>query len=97
MRQIVLDARAWTTIGDFYDVLLPALGAPEWHGRNFNALRDSMTTGGINAVEPPYAIRLINTGGVAEPLRGQLKAFLDLADDARREGIDIHATGEPSL
>jgi len=97
VRQIVLDASAWTTIVDFYDALLPALGAPAWHGRNFNALSDSMIAGGINRVEPPYAIRMINTECIAEPLRGQLKAFLEFAADARREGIDIHAAAEPPL
>ncbi|MBC9884143.1 barstar family protein, partial [Bradyrhizobium sp. INPA01-394B] len=39
---------------DFYDALLAALGAPEGHGRNLNALIDSMVWAGMNAVEAPY-------------------------------------------
>jgi RNAse (barnase) inhibitor barstar len=58
MRIIELDASNWTTVLDFYDALLPALGAPEWHGKNVNALVDSIVWGGINAVEPPYTIRI---------------------------------------
>lgn|ERR1700724_3855860 len=59
MRVIELDAGNWSTVLDFYDALLAALGAPEWHGRNLNALVDSMILGGINAVEPPYTIRIL--------------------------------------
>jgi RNAse (barnase) inhibitor barstar len=97
VREIVLDAGMWIGIDDFYAALLPALGAPDWHGRNLNALADSMVTGGINAVEPPYAIRLIHTQRIVEPMRAQLRAFLELIETARGEGIDIHATAEPPL
>ena len=48
MRRIELDAKSWMKILDFYQDLLKALGAPEWHGRNLNALIDSMIWGGIN-------------------------------------------------
>ena len=58
LREIELAASNWATVRDFYDALLFALGAPPWHGRNINALIDSMVHGGINKVEPPYAIRI---------------------------------------
>jgi len=41
-----------------YDALLAGLGAPDWHGRNVNALVDSMIYGDINAIEPPFAVRI---------------------------------------
>ena len=38
MRIITLDASRWTTAKDFYNAVLLAIGAPEWHGRNINAV-----------------------------------------------------------
>jgi RNAse (barnase) inhibitor barstar len=60
MRVIELDAKSWSTVLDFYDALLAALGAPPWHGTNIDALIDSMVWGGINSVKPPYTIRVKN-------------------------------------
>ena len=61
MRTIELDAKDWCTWQDLYNDLLAALGAPEGHGRNLNALIDSMVWGGMNAVEAPYTIRVSGT------------------------------------
>jgi len=58
MRIIELDATKWKTVIDFYNALLAAIGAPKWHGISPDALIDSMIWGGINAVEPPYTIRI---------------------------------------
>ncbi len=57
---IGLDAEKWTTIDDFCVALFAALGSPEWHGESIDALIDSMIWGGINAVEPPYTIKICN-------------------------------------
>ncbi|WP_436216152.1 barstar family protein [Bradyrhizobium sp. LjRoot220] len=46
MQIIELNAENWRTWRDLYDALLTALGAPEGHGRNLNALIDSMVWGG---------------------------------------------------
>jgi hypothetical protein len=58
MRTIELDATKWKTVIDFYHVLLASIGAPAWHGQSPDALVDSMIWGGINAVEPPYTVRI---------------------------------------
>jgi hypothetical protein len=58
MRYINLDATEWKTTHDFYDALLLAIGAPKGHGRSPDALIDSMVWGGMNSVEPPYAVRI---------------------------------------
>lgn len=58
MRIIELDSTSWSTTKDFYAALLAGLGAPKQHGHNINALTDSMIWGGINAVDPPYTIRI---------------------------------------
>lgn len=57
MKVITLDAVAWASPDDFYSALLPQLGAPVWHGRNLNALDDSLGGGSINALEPPLKSR----------------------------------------
>ena len=58
-RRIELDGSAWRTWPDFYDALLSALGAPEWHGKNANALIDSIVWGDVpNELQPPYVIHV---------------------------------------
>src|SRR3569832_1445140 len=54
MKVITLDGSRWTDIPAFYEDLLSALEAPEWHGTGLDALFDSMIGGDINGVEPPY-------------------------------------------
>lgn len=82
MRIIQLDATKWTTYDDFYNALLPSIGAPEWHGRNLNALVDSMIWGGINAVKPPYAVKISGTTG----LPGNVRNHIETAKRALAEG-----------
>jgi hypothetical protein len=50
MRTIELDGSTWKTRDDFYAAFFKAVGAPERHGRNFNALRDSIVIGRINQI-----------------------------------------------
>lgn len=58
VREIRLDAASWQSEDDFYTAFFKAVGAPEWHGRNFNALYDSIGGGRINKVEVPYLLKL---------------------------------------
>jgi RNAse (barnase) inhibitor barstar len=102
MRVIELDARNWRTELDFYNALLAALGAPEWHGRNLNALTDSMIYGGINAVEPPYSIRIRGTQKLAKDVRDQLETTKRVLGAARaefraRRGHDVEVEFEPHV
>ena len=55
MKEINLDARAWRNRDDFYGALLPSLGAPHWHGRNLDALNDSLAALHILGIEVPKA------------------------------------------
>ena len=99
MRQIDLDASGWTTPSDFYDAILPALGAPSWHGRNLNALVESMIWGEINEIEPPYAVRLHSTQKLPPDVMEEigwaqediLKARRDFGS---RNGQDVEVTFE---
>lgn len=61
MKVIALEGGRWASLDDLFEDLLPALGAPDWHGRNHAALIDSIGVGDINAIEPPYVLRV--TGG----------------------------------
>jgi hypothetical protein len=51
MKELILNGAEWKTQDDVYDSFFRAVGAPEWHGRNFNALRDSIATGSINTLK----------------------------------------------
>ncbi len=66
---IELHAQGWNTVLDFYDALLTAIGAPDWHGKSIDALIDSMVWGGINSVEPPYKVQVYGVGDLASDTR----------------------------
>jgi RNAse (barnase) inhibitor barstar len=88
MRDIELDATNWTTAQDFYNALLSKIGAPKFHGRNINALVDSMIWGGINKVDPPYTVRI---RGVAQ-LSKDVRDHVELAENALRQArAEFHA------
>jgi RNAse (barnase) inhibitor barstar len=98
MKEIRLDAAKWETRGDFYDALLPALGAPEWHGRNLDALNDSNGSDEINEVHLPFRFLLVGTDTVPSELRSYLKKFAELVADLPRDrGADVALICEPPL
>jgi len=68
MKEIKLDASKWKTTEDFYDAVLIALGAPGWHGRNLNALIDSISSDEINDVRLPYCFLLVGTENLPSDL-----------------------------
>jgi hypothetical protein len=60
LAELIMDAAGCQTRDEFYDLFFGAVGAPDWHGRNFNALRDSIATGQINRIEVPYRLVIAN-------------------------------------
>jgi Barstar (barnase inhibitor) len=38
MRELVLNGAGWATKDDVYSAFFHAVGAPDWHARNFDAL-----------------------------------------------------------
>ncbi len=89
MSLIRLDARDWRTRADFWAALLPALGAPDWHGPNLDALYDGLVAGD-NRVRPPLMVEIL----VATPLPADLVAYLERVqcvfdDAARHTGLTI--------
>ncbi len=51
MKELILDASNWRNHDDMYLSFFEAVKAPKWHGKNFNALRDSIKAGQINEIE----------------------------------------------
>ncbi|BBM04000.1 barstar family protein [Microbulbifer sp. GL-2] len=60
--EITVDWKQIESEDDFYNIFLSQVKAPDWHGRNLDALIDSIVTGDINSIEPPYTIHNLNTG-----------------------------------
>ena len=60
MKELSLDGLDWTTKDDGYNAFSRTFGAPELHGRNFDALNDSIANGSINELEVPYRLVLKN-------------------------------------
>jgi len=51
MRELVSDGASGKCKADIEAAFFKAASAPPWHGRNFDALNDSIATGEINRVE----------------------------------------------
>src|SRR5579884_3918794 len=97
MQTLELDATKWKTVLDFYDALLAAVGAPEWHGKSPAALVDSMIWGGINAVEPPYMVRIADLSAAPAEVRDHVQLVRDALVNARigrkrHNGDDVEAS-----
>lgn len=89
MRELIMHSPQWRTQDDVYDAFFRAVGSPSWHGRNFNALRDSIETGDVNEIEVPYCL-LIKDVGAAEPEAAQMiRDFVDLIKELRDRGCDV--------
>ena len=69
----------------FYDVFLPQVKAPEWHGRNLDALNDSLVTGDINQINPPYEIINCNVSRVPEDNRDFMRKVLKIFQESAIE------------
>jgi len=86
MRRIDLDAATWSTVLDFYDALLKALGAPDWHCRSIGALVDTMIWHDeINAVSPPYTVAISNATSLHPEIRAEIGDLAQALRDARAE------------
>ena len=82
MKLIEIDASQLNSAVDFYDVILSELGAPKWHGKNGNALIDSLIYGGVNKESPPILINVVNTKKADAKVLEEIKKI--------KESIDRH-------
>lgn len=58
--KIFIDWRTIDSYEQFFDIFLPQVKAPVWHGKNLDAFSDSIITGGVNQIEPPYCVIYTN-------------------------------------
>jgi RNAse (barnase) inhibitor barstar len=89
VKELILDGATWKSPDDVYDSFFRAVGAPSWHGRNFNALIDSIATGSINEVEVPYRLVIRNYGAIGAGARKMAGDFVDLMQHLAAEGCPV--------
>ncbi|MGA7077779.1 MAG: barstar family protein [Terriglobales bacterium] len=94
MKDIILDGARWSTKDDVYDAFFRAAGAPEWHGRNFDALRDSIAGGSINQVEVPYCLVIKNYDKISGEAKRMADDFIDLIHELAAEGCQVEVRAE---
>ncbi len=85
MLDINRDAARWTTVLDFYDAILKEIGAPDWHGQSIDGLVDSMIWGSINAVDPPYVVRIHNLQAAPDDVREYVRSAQSYIVQGREE------------
>jgi RNAse (barnase) inhibitor barstar len=95
MKQIRLDAKEWKTQNDFYDAFFRAVGAPSWHGRNFDALNDSIGAGQINKVEVPYGIVIANGAAAKGEAQAIIHEFANLIRRLAEGGCPVQIVVRP--
>lgn len=89
MSLIRLDAAAWQGREDMWQALLAALGAPEWHGPNLDALYDGLVAG-ENRVRPPLMVEIAATRHLPVALVADLTRVRIVFEDAARDtGLPI--------
>ena len=86
MDEIRLDGRLWRTANDFYTAYLSAVGAPDWHGRNLDAVWDSLTGGDLNRRNPPLRVRITGLADMGGDARQVVERFLAISRGASAEG-----------
>jgi len=89
VRELVLDATKWETSDDVYNSFFEAVGAPAWHGRNFDALHDSIVTGSINEIELPYRIVIKHLPKSDREVFKPAMQFVELIREFESEGYPI--------
>lgn len=89
MREIVMDGKNWIAPDDVYDSFFRAVGAPQWHGRNFNALRDSIVGGHVNKIEGPYVIKIRNYTSIGPRARSMVDDFVQLIKRFHDSGCPV--------
>ena len=92
--KIFVDWSHIKSFDDFYDCFLPQVKAPEWHGRNMNALADSLVTGDVNGVEPPFCVINTNSQDLSSEAQTIFSAVSEIYAEANAEGRKIRVFSE---
>jgi len=94
MRELILDASEWRTKDDVYDAFFAAVGAPKWHGRNLDALNDSIGTGQINDIEVPYRVVITNYGKISGAALRMTDLLAELLQELGARGVPVEVRVE---
>jgi RNAse (barnase) inhibitor barstar len=96
MRELVLNGADWTTKDDVYSAFFQAVGAPEWHGRNLDALEDSISGGSINQVEVPYRLIITSYARIGPDAKAMADRFISLVHELAADGcpVEIRIEGQ---
>ena len=87
--EIAVDGRSWQTEAQFIEAVLASVDAPSWHGRNYNALRESFVTGSINGIEPPYDFIIRMPPDPTPEITDAVRYFTARISDWRSEGAQL--------
>ena len=85
MKVIELDASGWKTTDDFYDAILAAVGAPDWHGRVPVALVDTMFHDDVNKVVQPYRVEIRNWTAAAFEVKAEIVRVVRLFEEVNQQ------------
>jgi RNAse (barnase) inhibitor barstar len=89
MRELTMDASEWRTLDELYLSFFRAVGAPDWHGRNLDAVRDSVGAGSINQIEVPYRLVVKNYRVVDPAMRETSDIFIEVIRELAQEGVPV--------
>ena len=67
---------------------MQAVAAPDWYGRNLDALLDGLR-GGVHRLEPPFELWLTGTANASGPLALFLARVADVFCEAQSEGLAV--------
>ena len=88
MRELLLEGGDWATKDDVYEAFFHAVGAPEWHGRNLDAL-DSISGGSINHVEVPYRLVIRGYDRIGPHAKPMTDSFIKLIHELAAAGCPV--------
>jgi RNAse (barnase) inhibitor barstar len=87
VRDIASNLAGCTTPNDVFERILDVLDAPDWHGRNLDALWDSVPSNEINGVRAPYRLKVAGYVGLGNDLRELVDKIGAMFAEARRDRL----------
>ena len=84
-----MDGATWNSMDSFYDAFSSVVVAPSWHGRNLDALNDSIANGQINEVEVPYRLVIVNFDLIGASAKKVASDFVDLIREIAACGVPV--------
>ncbi|MGD0413841.1 MAG: barstar family protein [Terriglobales bacterium] len=89
LKELPLDGAKWQSKDDVYNSFFRAVGAPDWPGRNLDALNDSIAHGSINEVEVPYRLVIRHYNKIGAGAKQMADNFIDLIREIAADGCPV--------